>query len=366
MEKKWKYGALALLCSGSLNIGLLSKSFFSSKEIVTHESGLKLPKNGSSRLLLEDMKGYSYQELLTFLTSREVIGENVTKRHLALAALVSFHHFDLERALSKCCNRSLDGIRLLTDIDFEEIIRFSYEEKWPFTAEGIFHFLKKDPSFKDPSLFQAMVKTEEFRSIQTLFHKTGFFPSMETLAQMILEGGFDLFERFSLEQKHLLDMSIARRRSLLLSYFAKGSPVAANLLLETDFSFISNQLEDAGMDLLLSLSSKKSEALCLALLKSQRSEAIWKKALQKIYLLEGREFSDEIDILEARRMHLKGEVLEETKPSVEKKALQYVVKEGDSLWKIARAHAVKVEDIISLNEMEKDQLFPGMILKIPD
>ena len=43
----------------------------------------------------------------------------------------------------------------------------------------------------------------------------------------------------------------------------------------------------------------------------------------------------------------------------------HVVKDGESLWKISRQYKVKVDEIVKLNELEKDSLFPGMTLKLP-
>lgn len=47
-------------------------------------------------------------------------------------------------------------------------------------------------------------------------------------------------------------------------------------------------------------------------------------------------------------------------------ARYHTVKEGESLWKIARQYKVKPEEIARLNGLEKDKIFPGMTLKVPD
>ena len=44
----------------------------------------------------------------------------------------------------------------------------------------------------------------------------------------------------------------------------------------------------------------------------------------------------------------------------------HTVKEGESLWKIARQYKVKVDALISSNHIEGERLFPGMELTIPD
>ena len=40
----------------------------------------------------------------------------------------------------------------------------------------------------------------------------------------------------------------------------------------------------------------------------------------------------------------------------------YIVKEGDSLWKIAKCHYTTVEDIMEMNDLESDMIYPGQRL----
>jgi hypothetical protein len=47
-------------------------------------------------------------------------------------------------------------------------------------------------------------------------------------------------------------------------------------------------------------------------------------------------------------------------------ALMHTVQDGESLWKISRIYQVKVDEIVKLNGLEKECLYPGMILKVPD
>ena len=51
---------------------------------------------------------------------------------------------------------------------------------------------------------------------------------------------------------------------------------------------------------------------------------------------------------------------------VEKVARYHTVAEGESLWKIARQYKAKVDEIVLLNGIDKDKLYPGMTLKIPE
>ncbi|TFE70488.1 LysM peptidoglycan-binding domain-containing protein [Candidatus Methylacidiphilum fumarolicum] len=45
--------------------------------------------------------------------------------------------------------------------------------------------------------------------------------------------------------------------------------------------------------------------------------------------------------------------------------IKYVVKKGDSLWKISRKYKVTVEALMAINELKDDRLKPGQELIIP-
>jgi len=45
--------------------------------------------------------------------------------------------------------------------------------------------------------------------------------------------------------------------------------------------------------------------------------------------------------------------------------VKYVVKKGDSLWKISRKYKVTVEAMMAINELKDDRLKPGQELIIP-
>lgn len=308
----------------------------------------------------------------------------------------------------------------MSDDHFEGIIRFAYEEKWPLTAEGLFKLLKKWPDTKDESLVQAFIVTPEFHALQVLFQKSETPQLVGSLIHLITEGPWELLDQFTKQQAQLFDLSVERRRSLLLSYLAIGSKTAASLLLATDFAFISKRLEDKGIIGMLSLLNEKSpdaERLCLELLRSPRSDAVWTSAANNLYAYAGESPPSHIDQKEAiarfssdskksSSATQKGstpthEALPAQKgnPPVEKghtpsqrgtnptpkgparsheetppihqeygalpSPRQHIVKEGESLWKIAKQYNVKVDEIVKANQIEKDRLFPGMVLRIP-
>jgi hypothetical protein len=370
--KKFRILSLSLAISGSLNIGLVATLIaFSMQENGSFRFG-QVQETASPKLSntseLSSMSKLTFRELITLLTNRDLVEEGYTKRDLALSAVVSFYHFNLEKALGGTIEQKREitfgdeTISLypgLTDEAFDAVIRFAYQEKWPLTSKGLFSLLQK--SVKDESLEQAFMLCPEFYAIQILFQKTDMPQEPSTLLHLALEGNWDLLEQFAKEQKQLLDLSVEKRRRLLLSYLAHKSKIAAELLLKTDFAFSQKRLDDRGiLDMLVLLDEKsiEAESFCRALAASPRSDAVRKLSQEKIALFTG------VKTDFAPREVLR-EVLPEA-PKIGSSARYHTVGAGESLWKIAREYKVKVDDIVLLNGIDKDKLYPGMTLKIPD
>jgi hypothetical protein len=390
--KKFRILTSALIFSGALNIGLLAAFvFFMLQE---REVALSVNRPAFSRgkqettngQLLRSMEALSFRELVSFLTNKDLVEEGYLKRDLAVAALVGFHHFNLEKALSDspaqrrvfetADNQKIEIFPGLTDDQFEAIIRYAYQEKWPLTTKGIFYLLQNwDPSNRDESLSQAFLVTPEFYALQALFQKTEAPQEPSLLLNLVCEGNWDLLERYAREQSQMLDLSIDKRRRLLLSYLSLQSPTAAQLLLKTDFVFALKKLEDKGILDLISLlkgKTEESERFCVELLRSPRSDAIWQAAAIRLYSYIGESLSAPLDPKEALARFSSGtgpqeKVLAPTAiaSAIHPATLFHIVKEGDSLWKIARQYKVKVDELVSTNQLEKDRLLPGMTLKIP-
>lgn len=389
--KKMRVLTIALIFSGALNIGLVATGIFTQcRDENSHLSIRPVAKDKarsetSVERYIAQMDTMSFHALVSSLTNREPVDEGYLKRDLALSALVAFHHFNLEKALSGSSlqRRTVslrDGAKVqvfpgLTNEHFEAIIRFAYEEKWPLTAEGLFKLLRKWPEVKDDSLVKAFLVTPEFHALNVLFQKTDASQPAVSLLNLVFEGPWDLLDQFAKQQAQLLDLSEEKRRSLLLSYLAMGSKSAAQLLLMTDFAFIAKRLEDKGIIGMLSLLDPKSseaERLCLELLRSPRSDAVWSSAASLLYAKAGETVSSSFDLQEARNRFVSTStppkqvvVVAEPEGMPTPKLRQHVVKEGESLWKIARQYNVKVDELVKANEMEKDRLFPGMVLRIP-
>jgi LysM repeat protein len=386
MIKNFRTLTIALIFSGALNIALIAASLFSSFKDSQISLSVSRPKQAArhettNEQLLGSMARLTFRELVSYLTNKDLVEEGYTKRDLALAALVSFHHFNIEKALSATPsqvreftlseNQKVEVFPGLNEDQFEAIIRYAYQEKWPLTAKGIFGLLQKRDNSRDESLEQAFLITPEFYTLQIFFQKTEAPQEAATLLNLVCEGSWDLLERFAREQSQVLDFSTDRRRALLLSYLALHSPTAAQLLLRADFHFALKRLEDRGILELLALLKKQSEEgskFCVELLRSPRSDAIWQAASMTLYAYAGEMPTAPIDpkAVLARFASDAPALLPEPAPASPVSASRFhIVKDGESLWKISRQYKVKVDEIVKLNGLEKDSLFPGMTLKLP-
>lgn len=394
VPKNFRILTIALIFSGALNIGLIATSaFFNFKETPISQT---ISKSSNRQFettnvqVFRAMSKLSFRELVSFLTNHDLVEEGFTKRDFAVAALTAFHHFNLEKAISALPTQvrtaqfseteTVDLFPGLSEDQFEAIIRYAYQEKWPLTAKGLLTLLQRKDAPHDESLEQAFLVTTEFHALQTLFQKTGAPQDTASLLSLIREGSWEILGRFTREQAQILDFSIEKRRSLLLSYLSLKSPTAAELLLRTDFVFALKRLEDRGILDLLSLLTKPTEEgtrFCVELLRSPRTDAVWQKAAIALYSSSGKSPTEPVDpkavlaqfsaavIAVAEPAKVEPARIVPAKAEASTTARYHVVKDGESLWKVSRQYKVKVEDIVKLNGLEKDALYPGMTLKIP-
>lgn len=397
--KRMRVLTLGLIFSGALNIGLLASFIFYVMQGRETSFSIALPAKGEKGhevtlgATVQGLAKLTFRELVSFLTNRELVEEGYTKRDLAVAALVGFHHFNLEKAIGAPPGQkrqvALDGEKKieiypgLSDDQFDAVIRYAYQEKWPLTGKGMFCLLQK-LGLSDESLLQAFCLSREFYAMTALFQKTEASQEPAVLVRLISEGNWDLLERFTREQEQMLDLSLDKRRRLLLSYLSLQSPTAAQLLLQTDFAFALKRLDDKGvLDLLLLLREKSdiSQKYCAELLRSPRTDAVLQAAAKRLYQFTGEAVAA-VDMKEAIAKFAPEAQLAPVVEAPAAVALPvpapapqnqvaipayklHVVKEGESLWKIARQYKIKVDELVRLNEMEKDKLFPGMTLRIP-
>ena len=305
--RKFRILTLALIFSGALNIALILALVISTlnrTEISLPEKKLSSAEKamGNNCQILSEMLQRSFPELVVYLTNRDPLEEGYMKRDLALSALTSAHFFNLDKALAgslpqkrRLVLKEGGEVELypgLTEEQYEAIIRYAYQERWPLTSKGLFLTLKArfSQGVQDPSLCGAFLTAPEFHAIQVLFQKTEAEQDANVLLKLLCEGPWEMLERFVEEQSELLDLSVERRRSLLLNYLSHHSPTAAVLLLKTDFAFVKTRLADAGIISLLDLLKEPtalSKHFCTDLLHSPRSDAVWQAAAATLYRFVG-------------------------------------------------------------------------------
>lgn len=305
-----------LVISGSLNIILIVLIFywilgerpptpyFELKPANRQEQQAPLALDHSDSEVIRYFRRMPMQWLISRLNNKQLVENGYTQRDLALASLVAFHGFDLDRAfsgLSKPIQKRLivygkynDGRPAelvvypeMSEKHFEAIRSFAATERWPLTSRGLFLTLQKEENIEDDShLLDTFFMTSEFSTVEMLFSRNEHPVTKEELLKVILEGNWDRLSDFVEQQKKSHDLSQARRQHFLLEYARNKSKAAAQLMLKTDGTFAVRKLDDKQVLMLLQLIEEKSpqaELFASTLLKSPRSDAVRKLAAERLY-----------------------------------------------------------------------------------
>lgn len=423
----------ALFVSGALNIGLLAAFFYwmvkdrpptpycELKPANSKEQQTPLAIDHSNSEIIRSFKRLPLEQLVAKLSNSTQVENGYTQRDLALASLVAFHYFDLDRALlgnqQPAQKRSIpfgkhrDGTIAeitiypgLSEEQFQAIINFANTEKWPLTSQGLFLMQKNSQEMKDPSLADAFFLTPEFLSVEMLFNRADIPIEKGELLTVLIDGDWQMLATFNAHQRLSQDLSPARRQRFLLDYIDHDSKAAASLMLKTDGAFASKKLEDRqvlGILALLTEKSAESQQFAIDLLTSPRSDAVWQMASQRLYAYAGEPVPENVShqtvlarfapdkvVIEKQEASLSKNDSEEShkeaakvvlavKPSAvkavketikqppQKKFRLYIVQEGDSLWKISKRFKVDIEAIRQNNHLDSDFLKPGTTLRIP-
>lgn len=409
--KKSRFLTQALIFSGALNIGLLTSFIYfvlhEKKESVAFElqpvqsESKNTPRQLSNAETVVHYATMSYAELVDLLSNQEVVEEGYKKRDLALASLAAFHFINLDKALHgfPLQKRILSFQRKegpesvditvypgLTEDQYQAVLQFIKTEKFPFTAQGLFFEIQQSKMPRDPSLLEAFFLTPEFTSLSTLLNRAGVPLPAEYVVDLIAQGDWLLLQQFTQEQKLSQDLSPLRLKNLLCSYIRCRSVLAAKILLEWDREFVLKKFEDPDLMAFLDLFPHKTgslEVLLKELITSPRSDAIWKKAAEKLYAFAGTPCPDPYDHVATLQIFAPNFVpktvkveqpaavqaattVEFPKPAVSVKTKRtHVVQNGDNLWKIARKYKVSIDALRKANHLETDKLRPGKELVIP-
>ncbi len=419
--KRARFLTQLLVMSGTLNIALLATfSFFLLKErknetalIPSPAQEVSIEKQQVGTLtnaeVLRTFCDKSFTELLLLLEDPQLIEDGYSRRDLALSVLVAFHHFNLERALGGTAvsqrqilfspYRHAEQIDLamfpgLSDEQFLAVISYAKTETWPLTHQGLYFEIKRaayaHPHFEniDKTLLEAFCLSSEFLAVTTLLSRTGVNLTQEEALRLVCEGNWSILERFATVQKYAQDFSHDRLRLLLMEYLDVHSKTAARLFIHYDAEFAVRRLQDDHILTILEEGKEDAKALALAraLLCSMRSDRIYRCAASKLYSAVKEPMPEPYDHIAVLRRFCPEVLRAATPPPFSNPALppaktttvsnvstpakkakkMYVVQEGDSLWKIARKHRVKIEAIKEANHLESEKLRPGKQLEIPD
>lgn len=319
--KRIRHLSQALIISGALNIGVLSMLLYwmLRERPPTPYCELKPASFEQQQIPLADQRGFTevltqlsqlpFTQLVELLSHNQLVENGYAEQDLALACLMAFHHFDIQRALPKNAQpqqkRLLawkpkgqkDSITLLvypdlTQQQFDSLIQFAKTERWPLTAEGLFSLLKEqiDKNDLDHDLVETFVLTPEFWTAELLFNRSGQHISKQEILNVLLEGNWSILKQFVNQQRQVHDSSEARRQKFLLDYLKAGSPSAAALLLKMDWDFSSKKLDDQqAIAILQKMPVHLPESIRFAkeMLTSPRSTNVWKQASQWLYTQAG-------------------------------------------------------------------------------
>ncbi len=310
----------ALILSGAFNVLLLIFIFYlmlgdrppipycELKPATAQEQLSPLAIDHSNHEVIRYFRKMSFEWLVARLNHAQLVENGYTQRDLALACLVAFHHFDVERALASFPStgqkrllnygKFSDGrpaeltVYLgLSEKQYEAIRSFALTERWPLTTKGLFLTLRKQQAGqREKTLEHAFYMTPEFLVVELLFNRNPVAVDKEELLNMLVEGSWAMLNRFVDQQKVSQDLSSARRQQLLLDYMQAHSKSAARVILKTDGLFAVSKLDDKRVMMLLELLDEKtpeSEAFALSLLVSPRSDQVWNLAATRLYQYAG-------------------------------------------------------------------------------
>lgn len=394
--KKWnkrlKVFTLGLIVSVTCNVVLLTLFFtrYLGESPLVQSFDLKplfleaSKKEGKSLAeAIDRLSGLSFKELVSLLSSKDPLEEGYTLRDVALTCLITYHHFNLMGAIPDNIQKRTfllrqqdqDGQKIifypgLTDEQHELINHYACTEKWPLTSKGLFSLLKKWVGSTDDSLEKAFFHSEEFVWVEALFGLSGQKADQKQLLQMLLDRDFDHLKNFINQNHEITDVTL---RKFLLSYIFCKSSIACSMLLRSDFHFAVKKLDDQTILHILPLLNEVTEDVekyCKELIQSSRSDAVWEKSAEILFRNVNEVLPDPYD----HQLTLKrfiSFIPEEKKqepipqPLPEVKFTTYKVKEGDTLWKIARRFHVGISKIIDYNQLNSDKIHPGREIKIP-
>ncbi len=336
--KKIKTLSSIIILSIGLNIGLIStliykmlkqentNNYINKKE---DDVSLDILSNNDYLLYLSTL---NYKDLLLLLSNKSQVEYGYLTRDLALSCLTAFHFFNLEKALPNISiqqryvllekyNNKIILFPGLCDYHFDAIINFIKYETWPFTIQGLFNLLKTNTT---PSLEQSFITTNEFQVIRNLLNI-----DTENILHILHEISWETFSN-GLNEKDV--------KTFLLNCIDDNSKQAAIILLKEHQDYIIKKASNKHVKKILSLTKDCEEIkkLCEEITQTPREDIILNITNEKI---------NEITNIN--------------------KEITHIVKDGESLWKIAKLYKISINDLIKKNNLKTQCIKPKDKLIIP-
>lgn len=361
METNWqgraKWLAQILIISVTLNAGLVATlCYFAVRDRQTFMAYDLTPLDyrparaslsQTNEEVLSALSESSYEDLIRLLGDDTLIEEGYAIRDLALTTLCAFHHFDLERAAPLIdvpvkqaifTNGDDEKIALtfypnLTNQHFDAIQAFARFEKYPLTTEGIFMRLVAAPNTKD--LQKAFTRTFEFQALQSLFRHAGDPLTDDQLMMFLLAHDWASIQKSAEHLRRYPHFTLETKRDILTLFLRDQSKIAAELLASQDTDYVIKRLSNGDLQQLLSLLPDEHPARSTIIAAAERSlRPDFTSPVAQVQAFEPR---------------------------------THLIREGDTLWDIARHYRVNLESLKKYNNIQSEyRLMPGNKLLIPE
>ncbi len=348
-----------LVVSAAVNIAFGATLFYSfaikDSQVFSHSPLPEVTIRKEHSALLQSFFQMSFEELVGELSSKVEISDGYRICDLALAILATYHYLDLERALMGEALEEREVMFIHTDggeqfplclypdvkeYHYSLIKGFIQENKYPFTAEGIFADLKIKKEHAPTDLVSAFMLSKEYLAIYTFVSR--FFEELprEKLVLLLMDGGFQDVERFYYLYLENMHKPKEMLRYFFQTYTKLESKHAAEMWLAVDEEHILRQLSNEELMQVCKLTDNQN-------------------FLQKVN--ESVRGSEVRALAEEKLPAVEKEVPEEKRSEF----TEYVVQSGDSIWKIAHRHKISMKNLKAYNKLSSDILRPGQKLQIP-
>ncbi len=314
----------------------------------------------------------SFDTLKKKLRSDEEIELGYKEKDLALALLVARHYFDIKRATEGTPLKKMivkynqcEEIEFFTSLSpflWEKIVQFAEEERFPFTGEGLSRKLTSEEV--SPPLLLALLQTEEFSLVQTLFSRSGKTIPKGTLVCLFYEIPWKNISQFVDDQKKGCDFSAPVRQQFLLNCLRKKSPAAAHLILLTDKEFALKKTSDTDLLLLLLLLKTKMTPEAVAFVKEVLHSPRQEQFLQKAALL--MHSFEPVAAIPPELKNVKNlRPVFRDRPPAAPAPHYHIIQPGETLYTIAARYHIPVDVLIHQNGLSSSLIRPGQTLRLP-